>query len=92
MPPSFVNMKNSEGQTPKELFRATHKNLQKAGEKWMKKTAKSCMLVATLIATVVFTAAFTVPGGNQERGLPIFLESNLFTVFFVSDAVACYPY
>lgn len=82
-------MRNSKGETPKDLFTKTHADLQKAGEKWMKDTANSCMLVATLIATVVFAAVFTVPGGNnQEKGTPIFLESNWFMVFFLSDAMA----
>ncbi|KAB1220997.1 hypothetical protein CJ030_MR3G007491 [Morella rubra] len=87
--PSFANMKNKEKVTPKDLFRHKHRALQEAGEKWMKDTANSCMLVATLIATVVFAATFTVPGGNkQETGIPIFLENNWFTVFFVSVAIA----
>ncbi|XP_040998948.1 ankyrin repeat-containing protein ITN1-like [Juglans microcarpa x Juglans regia] len=78
-----------DGETPKDIFVRTHKELQKNGEKWMKGMASSCMLVAALVATMVFPAAFTVPGGNnQETGIPIFLESNWFTLFLVSDAVA----
>ncbi|XP_035541949.1 ankyrin repeat-containing protein ITN1-like [Juglans regia] len=89
VPKSYVNMKNRKGKAPRDIFVKTHEELQKNGEKWMKGTANSCMLVAALIATVVFPAAFTVPGGNnQETGIPIFLESNWFTVFFISDAVA----
>ncbi|KAG6671796.1 hypothetical protein I3843_16G025700 [Carya illinoinensis] len=80
---------NEKGDTPRDIFVKTHEKLQKDGEKWMKDTANSCMLVAALIATVVFPAAFTVPGGNNpETGIPIFLETNWFTVFLVSDAVA----
>ncbi|KAG6624406.1 hypothetical protein CIPAW_16G024900 [Carya illinoinensis] len=89
VPKSYVNIRNGEGNTPKDIFVRTHEVLQKNGEKWMKSTANSCMIVAALIATVVFPAAFTVPGGNdQGTGIPIFLESNWFTLFFVSDAVA----
>ncbi|XP_035547523.1 ankyrin repeat-containing protein NPR4-like isoform X1 [Juglans regia] len=80
--------KIEEIKTSKDIFVDTHKKLQKNGEKWMKVTASSCMLVATLIATVVFPSAFTIPGGNNQEGIPIFLESNWFTVFFISDAVA----
>ncbi|KAL5794556.1 hypothetical protein ACOSP7_003150 [Xanthoceras sorbifolium] len=88
MQPSLRDAKNSERQTPKELFTMTHKDLLKRGEKWMKSTATSSMLVATLIATVVFAAAFTVPGGNdQETGTPIHLDKTLFNVFVVSDAI-----
>jgi hypothetical protein len=91
VPLSYVNMKNFEGETPKEIFIKRHTYLQKDGEKWMKDTANYCMLVATLIATVIFAAAFTVPGGsNQETGTPIFLRSNWFMVFFISDTIALY--
>ena len=89
MPPLYLNMKNSKGQTPGDIFTEKHEHLQKEGKEWMKDTANNCMIVATLITTVVFTAAFTVPGGsNQETGIPILLESIWFTVFFISDAIA----
>ncbi|KAL5782484.1 hypothetical protein ACOSP7_007513 [Xanthoceras sorbifolium] len=89
MQPSWRDIQNLEGYTPKELFTMTHKDLQKRGEKWMKSTSKSCMLVATLIATVVFAAAFSVPGGNnQQIGTPIHLDKTLFNVFAMSDAIA----
>ncbi|XP_059436334.1 uncharacterized protein LOC132169295 [Corylus avellana] len=94
VPPSYKKMKNIDqddkaAYTPWELFIKKHEKLKEQGEKWMKDTANYCMLVATLIATVVFAAAFTVPGGNnQEIGTPIFLKSNWFMVFFISDAVA----
>ncbi|KAF5444715.1 hypothetical protein F2P56_033823 [Juglans regia] len=89
MPNSYVIETNKKGQTPKEIFMKSHEDLQKKGEKWMKGTANYCMLVAALIATVVFPAAFTVPGGNnQDTGIPIFLETNWFRIFFISDAVA----
>ncbi|KAK3189911.1 hypothetical protein Dsin_029472 [Dipteronia sinensis] len=89
MQPSWRDRQNSEGYTPKEQFTMTQEDLQKRGEKWMKSTAKSCMLVATLIATVVFAAAFSIPGGNnQQIGRPIYLDKTLFKVFAASDAIA----
>lgn len=89
MPPPRANTENSDGQTPRDLFTKAHQGLQEAGEKWMKDTSNSCMIVATLIATVVFAAAFTLPGGdNQQTGPPVFLGSNWFMVFFISDAIA----
>ncbi|XP_035541646.1 uncharacterized protein LOC109001921 isoform X2 [Juglans regia] len=89
VPKSLTNKKNENGETPRDIFARTHEELQKNGEKWMKNTANSCMVVAALIATVVFPAAFTIPGGNnQETGIPIFLETKWFTLFLVSDAVA----
>ncbi|XP_031278247.1 ankyrin repeat-containing protein ITN1-like [Pistacia vera] len=87
--PSFRGKKNSNGQTPKELFTEEHKELLKRGEQWMKDTAKSCMLVATIITTVIFEAVFSVPGGNDSsKGLPIHLKETWFQVFVISDAIA----
>ncbi|KAG2663317.1 hypothetical protein I3760_16G023200 [Carya illinoinensis] len=90
MPKSSVNeMSGPEEEKPlKDMFSENHKILQKNGEEWMRNTANSCMLVATLIATVVFPAAFTVPGGNNQEGVPIFLKTNWFTVFYTSNAIA----
>ncbi|KAA8541269.1 hypothetical protein F0562_025232 [Nyssa sinensis] len=87
--PSYRDMKNRNGQAPHDLFMAEHKELMKEGEKWMKDTANSCMLVAALIATLVFTTSFTVPGGNDNTtGAPILLNESFFTVFSVSEQIA----
>ncbi|KAK9217387.1 hypothetical protein WN943_006014 [Citrus x changshan-huyou] len=40
----------------------------------MKDTSNPCMVVTALIATIMFAAAYTVPGGNNESGIPIFLR------------------
>nr|GMC69746.1 ankyrin repeat-containing protein At5g02620-like isoform X1 [Ipomoea batatas] len=89
--PSYREMKDSGGQTPQMLFTEQHKNLVKQGEKWMKGTASSCMLVATLITTIMFAAILTVPGGdNNGTGNPIFLQDKLFVIFAVSDAIALF--
>ncbi|KAK1550732.1 hypothetical protein Q3G72_023835 [Acer saccharum] len=84
--------KNKNKETPKEVFRTKHKQLAEQGEKWMKDTANSCMLVSALIATVLFAAAFTVPGGNKDddKGIPIFLRTNAFTIFAISDALGLF--
>ncbi|GFS44860.1 C2 calcium/lipid-binding plant phosphoribosyltransferase family protein [Actinidia rufa] len=99
--PLYTEMKDSEGRTPHILFTEEHKGLVREGEKWMKDTASSCMVVATLIATVIFAAAFTVPGGNNnDTGRPIAISSgnhnvtdrpiaiSSFLVFAISDALA----
>ncbi|XP_031131429.1 ankyrin repeat-containing protein At5g02620-like [Ipomoea triloba] len=89
--PSYREMKDSRGQTPQMLFTEQHKSLVKQGEKWMKDTASSCMLVATLITTIMFAAILTVPGGdNNGTGNPIFLQDKLFVIFAVSDAIALF--
>ncbi|KAI3838565.1 hypothetical protein MKW92_014499 [Papaver armeniacum] len=88
--------RNKDGDTAQFLFAEKHKDLMEKGEKWMKSTSESCMLVATLIATVAFATAFTVPGGNisdnnsSNNGNPVFLKSTSFVVFAVADALALF--
>ncbi|GMP71384.1 hypothetical protein CsSME_00029819 [Camellia sinensis var. sinensis] len=61
------------------------------GEKWIKDTASSCMVVMTLIAAVMFAAAFTVPSSNNNNtGQPILLTEKSFMVFAISDALALF--
>ncbi|XVE51696.1 hypothetical protein DITRI_Ditri02bG0062200 [Diplodiscus trichospermus] len=89
--PMYKEIRDINGRTPRILFAEEHAKLVKEGEKWMKSTASSCMLVATLITTVMFAAIFTVPGGNDnEKGTPLFLEAKSFIVFAVSDAFALF--
>ncbi|KAK9268250.1 hypothetical protein L1049_010693 [Liquidambar formosana] len=89
--PVLREIKNIDKKTPWELFMDDHKELVEKGEKWMKDTSTSCMVVATLIATVVFAAAFTVPGGNDNNnGIPIFLKHKSFMMFAISNALALF--
>ncbi|KAJ0082748.1 hypothetical protein Patl1_12196 [Pistacia atlantica] len=87
--PLDAQEKNKKGKTPEVLFSEQHKDLKKEGEKWMKDTANSCMIVATLIATVAFAAAFTIPGGTkQDTGSPNFLLKDSFTIFAIADGAS----
>ncbi|KAI9122678.1 hypothetical protein K1719_006518 [Acacia pycnantha] len=89
MPPSFTEMKNSEGLTPRELFTGEHKELLKEAGSWMKGTANSCMVVSTLITTGVFSAAFTIPGANDNNtGDPNYLRTLPFRTFSIVDVSA----
>ncbi|KAJ7969321.1 Ankyrin repeat-containing protein [Quillaja saponaria] len=89
MLPSFIDMKNSKGITPQELFTIEHKELLSKAESWMKNTANSCMVVSTLITTGVFSAAFSIPGGSNDKdGTPNYLQNPVFLLFAVSDAMA----
>ncbi|KAK1549135.1 hypothetical protein Q3G72_027934 [Acer saccharum] len=89
--PFLRDKKNKKGKTAHDVFRKAHEDLAEKGEKWMKDTAKSCMLVSTLIATVLFAAAFTVPGGNSDdNGIPIFLRTDAFAVFAISAALGLF--
>ncbi|KAI3836075.1 hypothetical protein MKW98_016379 [Papaver atlanticum] len=88
--------RNGDKETAKYVFTEKHKDLVEKGEKWMKDTSGSCMVVATLIATVAFAAAFTVPRGNisdtnsLQNGVPIFLSGRTFAIFAVADSVALF--
>ncbi|XP_044478623.1 uncharacterized protein LOC123205671 [Mangifera indica] len=88
--PAKRRLMNMEGKTAMEIFMEDHKKLAEEGEKWMKDTANSCMIVTTLIATVVFAAAFTVPGGNVgDTGIPDALALfSSFTSFFCSGRIS----
>ncbi|CAN6708859.1 unnamed protein product [Malus baccata var. baccata] len=77
--------------TAARVFTLNHKELHEKGQKWMKDTASSYIIVNALIITIMFAAAFTVPGGNnQETGFPVFLNEKLFMVFIVSDAISLF--
>ncbi|KVH98615.1 Ankyrin repeat-containing protein, partial [Cynara cardunculus var. scolymus] len=91
--PKYKDQVNENNRKPSTLFTEEHKDLAKEGEKWMKNTAGSSMIVGTLIAAVMFTTAFTVPGGNNElNGLPIMLntDSNPFMIFTVTNGLSLF--
>ncbi|XP_031262209.1 ankyrin repeat-containing protein ITN1-like isoform X2 [Pistacia vera] len=88
--PSFRVQRNKLNKTPREVFTEEHEGLVKDGEKWMKDTAQSYTFVAALIITVVFAAAFTVPGGNNNSGIPNFSQERPFIIFIASDALALF--
>ncbi|KAK3438682.1 hypothetical protein EUGRSUZ_C03334 [Eucalyptus grandis] len=72
-------------------FVENHQNLLENGEKWIKDTSNSCMLVSTLIATVLFAAAFTIPGGNDSNtGVPLLLGQDSLLVFAISDSLGLF--
>lgn len=87
----YENLNLANKMTGRELFTKNHKELVKEGEKSMKETAASCIVVGALIVTIMFAASFTVAGGNNSNtGLPLFLDDKLFVVFIVSDALSLF--
>ncbi|KAM5569644.1 hypothetical protein ABKV19_016914 [Rosa sericea] len=89
MPHRYFVRYNKRGQTPKEIFKDTHKHLIKEGSKWLTKTSESCSVVAALIATVAFATSATVPGGlDQHTGEPILKDKTAFSAFTISSLVA----
>ncbi|XVF29538.1 hypothetical protein REPUB_Repub15cG0130100 [Reevesia pubescens] len=87
--PLLLEERNDEKKTPREVFDDEHKELVKEGEKWMRDTATSCMVVDALIIAMVFAAIIAAPG-NNEKGIPNFRHENLFNVFVIADAVALF--
>ena len=90
MPPLFKDLKNSDGKKASEVFSQQHADLVKEGDKWLKKIASSSSFVAALIVTIMFAAAFTIPGGNNDKGVPIFLDNTFFIVFIISDSISLF--
>ncbi|WCJ33201.1 Ankyrin-repeat containing protein [Euphorbia peplus] len=89
MPRHFFVKHNKEGQTPKEIFTATHKELVMQGTEWLTKTSESCSVVAALIATVAFATSATVPGGvDQTTGSPILENEPGFNVFAIASLMS----
>ncbi|XP_068636207.1 ankyrin repeat-containing protein ITN1-like [Aristolochia californica] len=85
---SFVKV-NKKGQTAKEIFTETHRELVREGGDWLINTSQSCSVVAALIATVAFAAAVTVPGGNKEnQGTPNLEGRPAFDMFAISSLLA----
>ena len=81
---SFMKMKNDEEKTPYALFMKEHETLRKNGEKWMRNTATSSMVVATLIAQIVFS-------GQPDDGLNHSSEkSKLVLTYSLSSAIALF--
>ncbi|KAJ4703088.1 Ankyrin repeat-containing protein family [Melia azedarach] len=87
--PDFLLLHRNDNRiTAGDLFKEQHKNQYESGQQWMKNTAESCSTVSILVATVVFAAAYTMPGGNDENGVPVFIHSPLFAVFTIMDVVS----
>ncbi|XP_057543848.1 ankyrin repeat-containing protein NPR4-like [Amaranthus tricolor] len=88
--PARKEAKNKDGKTPWMVFRETHQDLIKDGEKWMKSTATACTVASTLITTVVFSAAIRVPGGESNDGYPKLSHHWCFRAFAVTDSVSLF--
>ncbi len=81
---SFTEMKNNEDETPYVLFANAHEKLRNDGEKWMRNTANSLMLVATLIGQIVFSGQ-PDDGSNHSSE-----KSKLVMAYSVSSAIALF--
>ncbi|XVF58743.1 hypothetical protein PTKIN_Ptkin07bG0091200 [Pterospermum kingtungense] len=88
--PKYKEMINNHFKTPRALFSDHHKKLLEQGEQWTKEVAESCTVVTALIITIMFLAVFTVPGGYDNSGVPLYLNSNSFMIFIISDALSLF--
>ncbi|KAJ6376934.1 hypothetical protein OIU76_025983 [Salix suchowensis] len=89
IPRHYVPLLNKlEGKTARECFEIAHEEQLKKAQKWIKETSQSCSTVAALVSTFVFAAAYAVPGGSDEKGKPIFINSTSFLIFTVFDVVS----
>uniref|UniRef100_A0A6N2M0G8 PGG domain-containing protein n=1 Tax=Salix viminalis TaxID=40686 RepID=A0A6N2M0G8_SALVM len=88
IPPHYVPLLNKEGKTARECFEIAHEEQLEKAQLWIKETSQSCSTVAALVSTVVFAAAYTVPGGSDDKGKPIFINSPYFLIFTVTDVVS----
>jgi flagellar biosynthesis/type III secretory pathway M-ring protein FliF/YscJ len=84
--PLHKEVKIKDSKTASQVFMEEHRQLVKEAKNWIKDRSDSYILVA-----INFAAAISVPGGNnQDKGTPIFLPNNKFSVFIWSYAVALF--
>jgi len=89
IPSYYAKLRDSkQKKTAEELFKDMHKEQLLDAQQWVKETSQSCSAVAVLVATIVFAAAYTVPGGSNDKGIPIFLHKNFFLFFTIMDVIA----
>ncbi|VAH65726.1 unnamed protein product [Triticum turgidum subsp. durum] len=83
--------------TQLEQTRKTNKNvhgiakeLRKLHREGINNATNSVTVVAVLFATVAFAAIFTVPGGNDNNGVAIVVQTASFRIFFIFNAIALF--
>uniref|UniRef100_A0A803QF84 Ankyrin repeat-containing protein n=1 Tax=Cannabis sativa TaxID=3483 RepID=A0A803QF84_CANSA len=96
MMPSYAHMKNSKGLTPLDIFNTTHESMLKDGERWMKSTSKSCLMVSILIFVGVLITtsqdSYDNEGRNSNWLNSVALSSSFFsTLTFLSIITSSYP-
>ena len=83
--------------TQLEQTRKTNKNvsgiakeLRKLHREGINNATNSVTVVAVLFATVAFAAIFTVPGGDNDLGVAVVVDSPSFKIFFIFNAIALF--
>ncbi|KAF6164366.1 hypothetical protein GIB67_037523 [Kingdonia uniflora] len=83
--------------TQLEQTRRTNKNvhgiakeLRKLHREGINNATNSVTVVAVLFATVAFAAIFTVPGGDDNSGKAVAVNTASFKIFFIFNAIALF--
>ncbi|XP_058728263.1 uncharacterized protein LOC131600047 [Vicia villosa] len=90
VPEHFNHKFNNDGKTPSDIFKEQHTELIQDSVEWLKDTSESCSVVAALIAGVSFATSGSVPGGNQQTGVPALKGNPAFEVFAISSLIGLY--
>ncbi|KAI3913795.1 hypothetical protein MKW92_024191 [Papaver armeniacum] len=73
---------------PRDELRKTVSQIKKDGR--INNATNSVTVVAVLFATVAFAAIFTVPGGDDNKGMAVVVNSISFKIFFIFNAIALF--
>ncbi|KAM6569139.1 hypothetical protein CsatB_017124 [Cannabis sativa] len=66
------------------------KELRKLHRAGINNATNSVTVVAVLFATVAFAAIFTVPGGDDDSGMAVMVNTTSFKIFFIFNAIALF--
>ncbi|TKY56980.1 Ankyrin repeat-containing protein [Spatholobus suberectus] len=81
----YLSRSYAHKQTAMEIFKEKHKELRKESSEWLRETSESCSVVAALVAGVSFATASTVPGGNDDNGMPHLEGKPAFDAFVIAS-------
>ncbi|KAJ8899941.1 hypothetical protein K2173_019646 [Erythroxylum novogranatense] len=66
------------------------KELKRLHREGINNATNSVTVVAVLFATVAFAAIFTIPGGDDENGTAVVVNTTSFKIFFIFNAIALF--
>lgn len=86
-PPTFKNMKNNDGMTPKELFYEKHKRSSEKAVEEVNGISNTFIVVATLIITLGITGALTIRTNPIGPKSILFCDDIWYMIFILSIGV-----
>ena len=90
VPPELRRMKNSKGQTPRDIFFADHEELFKMDADEARGVANSGILVASIIATIAAPTANAIPSDDTKTDPLLFILINAFALFTASASLVLF--